>query len=249
MKSEILYGIHAVAEALAAGRRRVAELYLEAGDRGERHARRLAGAAADLPRRRLPRERLTALVGSEEHQGIAARVSAFACDRLDALLEPSDGRRPELLLALDCLQDPHNLGAVLRTALCAGVEAVVVPKDRSAPPTPAVSRISAGALEHTRLVQVVNLARALERLKAAGFWVVGLEARATADLFATDLAMPLTLVVGGERSGMRALVRRSCDLTVAIPQSGPLDSLNASAATAVALYEIRRQRRRAAAGG
>lgn len=247
MKTEILYGLHPVAEALAAGRRKVLEIYLDPGRRGGRHEGLAAAAAAmGVPVAPVAGARLASLCGSENHQGAAARAGVFAFSRLDEVLDPSGARRPGLLLALDCLQDPHNLGAVLRTALCAGVEAVVVPKDRSAPPTPAVSRTSAGALEHTRLVQVVNLARVLEELKAEGLWVVGLERGASTDLFHADLTVPLVLVLGGERSGLRTLVRRACDLTVSIPQAGPLDSLNASAAAAVALYEIRRQRLAAA---
>jgi 23S rRNA (guanosine2251-2'-O)-methyltransferase len=119
---------------------------------------------------------------------------------------------------------------------------VLIPKDRSAPPTPAVSKISAGALEHIRLAQVTNLARSLGLLKSSGRWVAGLDRQASLTVFRADLTMPLALVVGGEARGMRALVRKACDLMVSIPQSGPIDSLNASAATAVALYEIRRQR-------
>jgi 23S rRNA (guanosine2251-2'-O)-methyltransferase len=250
VRTEILYGLHPVAEALAAGRRRIVEIFLDPGRRGGRHAGLAAAAAAHgVPVSPAPAARIAALCGSENHQGAAARVSAFAFHRLDEVLDPSGATRPGRLLALDCLQDPHNLGAVLRTALCAGVEAVVVPKDRSAPPTPAVSRISAGALEHTRLVQVVNLARCLAELKAQGLWVVGLERGAPSEIFQADLSVPLVLVLGGEQSGLRALVRRACDLTVSIPQAGPLDSLNASAAAAVALYEIRRQRLAAAGRG
>jgi 23S rRNA (guanosine2251-2'-O)-methyltransferase len=146
------------------------------------------------------------------------------------------------ILALDHIVDPHNLGAVLRTALCSGVAAVLIPKDRSAPPTPVVSKISAGALEHIQLVQVTNLARSLELLKSMGLWVVGLDRDAEHRVFGLDLDMPLVLVVGGEEKGIRPLVRKACDILVSIPQSGPLDSLNASVAAAIALYEICRQR-------
>jgi 23S rRNA (guanosine2251-2'-O)-methyltransferase len=146
------------------------------------------------------------------------------------------------MLALDSIVDPHNLGAILRSALGAGVAAVLIPKDRSAPPTPVVSKISAGALEHIRLVQVTNLVRSLELLKSRGRWVAGLDRNALDTIFYADLTLPLVLVIGGEGRGLRALVRKTCDLMLSIPQSGPLDSLNASVAAAVALYEIRRQR-------
>jgi 23S rRNA (guanosine2251-2'-O)-methyltransferase len=130
---------------------------------------------------------------------------------------------------------------MLRTALCAGAEAVLIPKDRSAPPSPVVSRVSAGALEHVRLVQVTNLVRALEMLKGRGLWVVGLDRSAAESVFSADFSLKLVLVVGGEGRGMRPLVRRTCDLLVSIPQAGPLDSLNASVAVGIALFEIGRR--------
>jgi 23S rRNA (guanosine2251-2'-O)-methyltransferase len=244
LKTEVLYGIHPVKEALAAGRREIFEVCLATGKgspRGE--ALRREAESRRVPVREVLPAQLTSMAGTESHQGLAARVSAFACEDLAVLLPAGGG--PELFLALDSIQDPHNLGAVLRTALCAGVQAVIVPKDRSAPPTPAVSRISAGALEHTRLVQVTNLVRSLELVKARGLWVAGLERQARATVFSTDWTMPLVLVVGGEGKGMRPLVTRTCDLLVSIPQAGPLDSLNASVAAAVTLYEIFRQRQAA----
>lgn len=243
MKTEILYGIHAVNEALAAARRKMIEIFVEPGRVAARVEALLAAAAAHgVPVKRLPAGQLASLAGTTAHQGVAARVSAFAFQELDDVCAAAPGKAPGLLLALDSLQDPHNLGAVLRTALCAGVEAVLVPKDRSAPPTPTVSRISAGALEHTGLVCVTNLVRSLEQLKARGLWVIGLDRDAPQGIFTADLTLPLVLVIGGESSGMRPLVKRTCDRLVSIPQQGPLDSLNASAAAAVALYEIRRQR-------
>jgi 23S rRNA (guanosine2251-2'-O)-methyltransferase len=243
VKTEILYGIHAVSEALAAARRKMIEIYVEPGRLAARVEALLAAAAAHgVSAKRLPAGQLTSLAGNAAHQGVAARVSAFAFQELADVCTTAPGQAPGLLLALDSLQDPHNLGAVLRTALCAGVEAVLVPKDRSAPPTPTVSRISAGALEHIGLVCVTNLVRSLEQLKARGLWVIGLDRDAPQGIFTADLTLPLVLVIGGESSGLRPLVKRTCDRLVSIPQQGPLDSLNASVAAAVALYEIRRQR-------
>jgi 23S rRNA (guanosine2251-2'-O)-methyltransferase len=244
VKTELLYGIHPVSESLRAGRRRIFEICLAAGGRSPRlDALRQAAEARGLPLRVVPADQLSALAGTESHQGVAARVSAFAGEELSAVLGPPGGAGPNLLLALDLVQDPHNLGAILRTALCAGVQAVLMPRDRSAPPTPAVSRISAGALEHTRLVAVTNLVRSLELAKERRLWVVGLDPGARQPLYALDGTLPLVVVVGGEGRGIRPLVRKSCDILVAIPQAGPLDSLNASVAAAVALYEILRQRR------
>jgi 23S rRNA (guanosine2251-2'-O)-methyltransferase len=246
LKTEVLYGIHPVKEALAAGRREIFEVCLATGKGSPRgDALRQAAESRGVSVREVLPAQLTSMAGTESHQGVAARVSVFACEDLADVWPPAGGTGPELLLALDSIQDPHNLGALLRTALCAGVQAVIVPKDRSAPPTPAVSRVSAGALEHTRLVQVTNLVRSLELVKARGPWVAGLEREARATVFSTDWTMPLVLVVGGEGKGMRPLVTKTCDLLVSIPQAGPLDSLNASVAAAVTLYEIFRQRQAA----
>lgn len=244
VKTEILYGFHAVKEALAAGRRHALELYVERGHAESTRVRGLreSAAARGVAVRTLTSAQMAALAGAAAAQPVVAlRASAYPLVELADILDPAAaGTDP--VLALDCLLDPHNLGAIVRSALCAGVAAVLIPKDRAAPPTPAVSKISAGALEHVRLVQVTNLARTLEHLKSCGRWVAGLDRAAPRTVFETDLSMPLVLVIGGEARGMRALVRRSCDLVVSIPQSGAIDSLNAAAAAAVTLYEIRRQR-------
>lgn len=249
MKTEIIYGWHSVQEALMAGRRTVFELCLQRGGASARAGALLAHARSrGVAVNELAAKALDAIAGTAAHQGVVARVSPFVCESLNSLLEAPAGARPILAMALDNIQDPHNFGALLRTALCAGVEAVLIPKDRSAPPSPAVSKVSAGALEHTRLIQVTNLVRALETIKEQGPWIVGLERDAGQSVFAADLTVPLVLVVGGEGRGMRPLVRRTCDVLVSIPQTGPLDSLNASVAGAVALFEILRQRGPAPAG-
>jgi 23S rRNA (guanosine2251-2'-O)-methyltransferase len=244
MKTEILCGLHSVREALAAGRREIVEVFVQRDHEAAARVQQVAAAAraAGVPVREVGAQQLSTLCGGAAHQGAAARASVYVCDEIEDILDADGSAASGPLLALDQIVDPHNLGAVLRTALCAGVHAVLMPKDRAAPPTPAVSRISAGALEHIRLVQVVNLVRGLESLKSAGRWVVGLDGAAERSIYGTDLSIPLVLVLGGEGKGMRPLVRRTCDLLVAIPQSGPLDSLNASVAAGVALFEIARQR-------
>ncbi len=244
MKTEWLYGPHAVQEALAAGRRRVLELRLE--DRPEVLRRYEVLAARALERgvtlRRVPGGELDAAAAGGRHQGVVARVTEYPVATWEELSQVS-GKEAPPVLALDRVLDPQNFGAILRSALCAGVQAVIVPRDRSAPPTPAVSRASAGALEHVRLIRVTNLARALAELKGRGYWVAGLERAADRGLYETDLPRPLVVVLGGEGRGMRSGVRRRCDLVLSIPQEGPLDSLNVAAAAAVALFEIRRRRR------
>jgi 23S rRNA (guanosine2251-2'-O)-methyltransferase len=144
---------------------------------------------------------------------------------------------------LDNLVDPHNLGAIVRTALCAGLFAVIIPKDRSVPPTPAVSKASAGALEHVCLVSVTNLADTAQKLKQRGVWVVGLDGQARQSVFDADFKGPLALVVGSEEKGIRPRVKKQCDYLVSIPQFGRISSLNASVAAGVVIYEALRQRR------
>lgn len=186
--------------------------------------------------------RLAAMSGGGAHPTVALRASAYPIEELNRVVDDAEAAGSEPFLVLDGIVDPHNLGAIVRSALCAGVAAVLIPKDRCVGPTPAVSKISAGALEHIRLVQVTNLVRSLDFLKSRGRWVAGLEREAPLSVFSADLRLPLALVIGGEERGLRPLVRRTCDLMVSIPQSGVIDSLNASVAAAVALYEIRRQR-------
>lgn len=244
MKTEILYGFHSVKEALSAGRRDLIELYVERNHPASARWQGLLETAETrgVAVRPLDGAQLTHMAGSAAHQSVALRASAYPLLDLTGALDAADASGSEPVLVLDQIMDPHNLGAVVRSALCAGVAAVLIPKDRSASPTPVVSRISAGALEHIRLVQVTNLVRSLDVLKARGRWVAGLDRQAPLTIFNADLSVPLALVIGGEERGMRALVRRTCDLVVAIPQSGRIDSLNAATAAAVALYEIRRQR-------
>ncbi len=243
MRTEILYGIHPVIEAFKAARRHFQGIYLEKGStsyrlQSIRSIARIHGVMVS----EVSADQLTSMAGTDSHQGVAARVSRFRCTDFSRVMETAGHSERTPLLALDNIADPHNLGAVLRTALCTGAGAVLIPKDRSAPPTPAVSKISAGAMEHTRLVQVTNLARSLEALKSRGFWIVGLDQDAELKMYGVDLDMPLVLVVGGEEKGIRPLVRKACDMLVSIPQTGPLNSLNASVAAAIALYEICRQR-------
>ncbi len=243
MKTEWLYGPHAVREALAAGRRRVLELRIE--DRPEvlRRFEALAARAVErgITLRRVSGGELDAAAAGGRHQGVVARVTPYPEAALEELGQAA-GKDAPPALALDRVLDPQNFGAILRSALCAGVQAVIVPRDRSAPPTPAVSRASAGALEHVRLIRVTNLARTLAELKGRGYWVAGLDRAADRGIYEADLPRPLVLVLGGESRGMRSGVRRRCDLLLSIPQEGPLDSLNVSAAAAVALFEIRRRR-------
>jgi 23S rRNA (guanosine2251-2'-O)-methyltransferase len=246
---EILYGHHPVNEALKAGRRNISDIWVSRDKSSPRLDRIVEKAhAGGIPLKRVSSARLTALAGSQRHQGVCARVSGFPCVGLDDVVtgkEKADADRspPVCLLLLDSIQDPHNLGALIRTAYCAGIDGVVIPKDRSAAPSPDVSRISAGALEHTRLVRATNLVKVISVLKSKGLWVAGLDRTGGDTLFSMDFKVSLAIVVGSEEKGLRPLVKKNCDMLVGIPQMGDVDSLNASVAGGIVMYEVLRQRR------
>lgn len=245
MKTEILYGIHPVAEALKAGRRKFEGCYICAGEKSARLQKiRAQARKQQIQVRTVSAEHLLQLTESGYHQGIAARVSPYPLESIRSMAElmPDPGAEAFFLL-LDQILDPQNLGAIIRSALSVGVNGVIIPKNRSAAPTAAVSKASAGALEHTRLIRVTNLADAMRDLKKCGLWLYGLDSAAGHDLFKTDFPRSIGLVIGGEGRGIRPRVKSQCDELIAIPQQGPLDSLNASAAAAVAMYEVLRQHR------
>jgi len=244
--AHLLYGYHPVREALRARRRRVGRVLVLSG-RGEgreRCAEILSLArVAGVPIEEVPREALDRFARTTEHQGIAASVAPYPYEEEGDLLRRIAGLdEPALVLALDGIQDPHNLGSILRSANVAGAHAVLIPKDRSAEVTPAVAKASAGAVEHTQVVRVTNLVRALEGLRGAGLWIVGADAEGETPLRSLDGRGALAIVVGGEERGLRSLVRRTCDLRVAIPVRGEISSLNAGVAAAVILFEVVRQR-------
>jgi len=246
---EIIYGLHPVEEALRSGTRRfdhvcVARERLAHGD-----ARRLEeilalSRAAGVRIRQEPREALTRLAETPAHQGVVAVVREREFLAIEDLLE---GPEPRLVLALDGVEDPQNLGALLRTAEGAGVDGVLLTERRSAPLSPAAIKASAGAAEHLRLARVVNLVRALEMLRERNLWVVGLDERGASDYDRYDFQSNTVVVLGREGSGLHDLVRRTCDHLLRIPMAGRVESLNVAAAGAVVLYEAARQRRTAQA--
>lgn len=249
---DVLYGLHPVEEALKAGRRRFDHV-LVARERHDDRLQRLIAACreAGVRVRQEAREQLTQLAQTAAHQGIVALVRPQEFLAIEDLFEPdpsrlSAGRR--LILALDGIEDPQNLGALLRVADGAGVDGVVLTERRSAPLSPAALKASAGAAEHLRIARVVNLVRALEDLKRHSLWVVGLDERGGADYDRFDLTGNCAIVLGREGAGLHDLVRRTCDHLLRIPMAGGVSSLNVSAAGAVVLYEAARQRRALAPG-
>lgn len=243
-KQDNLYGIHSVREAVRAGRRSFSAVTFVQGKLPERLIQiRNSAAKKSIPIRTAPEDRLRTLAGNDRHQGVVAEAGLFETTPLQDLLENVNiESAPPFLLVADSIMDPRNLGALIRTALAVGIQGVITPKDRCAPPTPVVSSASAGALEHIQIVQVTNLVRTLGTLKEKGFWVFGLDHRARQDLFHSDFTGPTALVIGGEGKGIRPLVKKTCDHLVSIPQNGPVTSLNASVAGAVVMYEAYRQR-------
>ena len=244
MKKEILFGINPVLEALKAGRRNFFEVYIVKKKISERLERMLTlSKAKKIPVEWVEPSQLKSLTGTDQHQGIGASTSCFPLSGLSDII---NGIRPDdtnhLLLLIDNVMDPHNLGALIRTALCVGVDGIIIPKDRSVSPTPAVSKASAGALEHIRLVSVTNMVNTMEALKEKGWWIAGMEKASDKSIFLTDLTGHMAIVIGGEEKGIRPLVKKHCDFLMSIPQAGPVNSLNASVAGAVAMYEAFRQR-------
>ena len=243
MNTELLYGFHPVREALAAGRRRVFKIYIDKDKRSGRLGRLESLAKTKgVQRKQVARGDFKSLTGTTDHQGAAAVVSPYPQAAVLDILQSDRDKGPHFLLMLDNVQDPQNLGAIVRTALCAGIQGVIVPKDRSAPPTPAVSKASSGALEHTKLVRVTNLVQTIKICKNNGLWIIGLQKEAAQSIYTADLSGSIAMVIGGEQKGIRHLVKQNCDLLASIPQLGTLNSLNASAAAAVAMYEALRQR-------
>jgi 23S rRNA (guanosine2251-2'-O)-methyltransferase len=240
----MVYGLHAIKAVLERAPERVLELWM-AQPRDDARARELRELAArvGVSVQAVGSESLDRLAGDVAHQGAAAAVRPLkAWDEKD--LSAALGRHvgDPLLLVLDGVTDPHNLGACLRTADAAGALAVVIPRDRAAAVDGVVRKVAAGAAEFMPVVAVTNLVRALGLLKAHGIWVVGTDGEAPQTLFAADLKRPLALVMGAEGDGMRRLTRENCDFLVRIPMAGRGESLNVSVAAGVALFEARRQR-------
>jgi 23S rRNA (guanosine2251-2'-O)-methyltransferase len=236
----LVYGINPVVEALRAGRVR----QLRVADRPS--SARIADIVRTAERggivvRRVPPADLDRAARGGAHQGIAADV--FDADRWDVATLVASAKGTPLIVVLDGIEDPHNVGAILRTVDAAGADGVVRQSRRAAPLSGATAKASAGAVSHVRIAEVVNIARALEELKAGGIWTIGLATDSTAQYDLLDLTLPTALVLGSEHTGLRRLVRDKCDWLVSIPMEGHVQSLNVSVAAGVVLFEALRQRR------
>src|SRR5688572_26296486 len=237
----LICGINPVMEALNAGSRHFDRLLVVKGIRNQRVSEAIARASQlGIPLRFEPRETLDRMAGGIPHQGLVAVVSAKPVITLEKLLEGA--RTPALLVLLDGVEDPRNLGAILRTVEAAGADGVLLPDRHSAGLSETVSRSSAGGLEHVQVARIGNVSQAIDELKARGVWVVGFDASGTERWDAVDYRRPIALVLGGEGRGIRRLVRERCDHLVSLPLFGHVGSLNVSVAAGIALYEVVRQR-------
>jgi len=241
-EGRVLIGFHAVLARLRADPSSVLEIYLDE-TRNDARAKDLAAVAerTKVHLMRVPTKRLDGFYGGGRHQGVVARIEVR--NTADTLEEVLAGIENPMLLVLDGVTDPHNLGACLRVANGAGAHAVLAPKDRAVGVTPTVSKVASGAAESTPYLMVTNLARSLGELKERNIWIVGADERADKTLYEADLPESIAWVLGAEGEGMRRLTRESCDLLARIPMRGDVGSLNVSVSAGICLYESARRRR------
>ncbi|QWU15767.1 23S rRNA (guanosine2251-2'-O)-methyltransferase [Paenibacillus sophorae] len=243
---EILAGKHSVLEALRAGRT-LNKIWIAENAQKALTAPIVAEARqAGVIIQHVDKRKLDQLAPGLQHQGVVAQAAPYAYAEVEDLLAAAEAKgEPPFLLLLDEIEDPHNLGSILRSADCTGVHGVIVPKRRSAQITATVSRTSAGAVEYVPVARVTNLGQTIDRLKELGIWVVGTDVNTDQDLFGSDIFTgPVAVVIGNESKGMGRLIREKCDMLLKLPMVGRINSLNASVAAGVIMYEVLRRRRR-----
>lgn len=241
-KAQTLFGFHAIGGRLRSRPGSIRELYVAEGRQDPRMKDLLrSAAAANIRTMTVPVNRLVGMAGGGRHQGVVAVVDPLQLPQfVDDVLDPLEG--PPLLLVLDGVQDPHNLGACLRVADAAGAHAVIAPKDRSVGLTAAAAKVASGAAESVPYITVTNLARTLRDMKDRGIWLTGADEGGQSTLFQAKLSGPMAWILGAEGEGLRRLTREVCDDIVSIPMAGAVESLNVSVAAGICLFESRRQR-------
>ena len=237
----LIYGINAAAEAVRAHPERIERILV---DRGQRNPR-IGEIIAEARKKHIQisfeeRAWLDRKVGGERHQGILCHIAE--ADMLDADEIIAGAKSPGLLAILDGIEDPHNLGAIIRSAEASGLDGIFIPKNRSAGLSPSAVKASAGAAAHAKLAKITSVAQFIESIKKKGYWIVGLEADAGKPIWETDLTMPTAFILGGEGNGIRRLVKEKCDFLVSLPIHGSVNSFNVSVAAGIAFYEALRQR-------
>ncbi len=243
-KTEVISGIHSIREAIKAGKRTIYQILISSSRINKRTKKIIRSAEAiGIPVEFTDTQSLDAITENAQHQGVAARVSPFSVTRIkEVMRQIKNDSENKFILILENLEDPHNFGALVRTALCAGVDYIFIPKDRSVAPLPSVSRASAGAMEHASITLITNTASIIKTLKNNGFWIAGLDAGGNLSIFQADLTGNIALIIGGEHRGLRPLVKKECDFILSLPMTGAVSSLNASVAGGIAMYEVLRQR-------
>ncbi len=239
---EKLAGVNSIIEALK-GRRKISRILVQEGRQGKRIEELL-----DLAHKKgvhvqtVEKKRLDQMYTLGNHQGVIASVDAYTYSTIEEVLESAALKKQEpFLLILDGIEDPRNFGAIIRTAVCAGVHGIIVPRHNAVHVNEVVARSSAGAIEYMHIVQETNLVNTINYLKKAGLWVAGADMQADKTLYTTPIEVPIALVIGGEGKGLRRLVRENCDIMLQIPIQGEINSLNASVAAALIMYEVVRQ--------
>ena len=237
---QIIYGIHPVLETLKRTPREIEKIILAPGRKGEETDEIAAAAGRNhIPLEFRSRESLEAMTGTPGHQGVACMCKDFHYIGIDELLARCrNSCNSSIVLLLDCIEDPQNLGSLIRTAHCFGVDGIVIPERRAAPVTPAVIKVSAGAARHIPVARVTNLATVLDRLKESGFWIFGASAEGGRPVRGLEFGRKVALVLGGEGKGMRPLIQKKCDFLVSIPMAGSIDSLNVAVAGGIIMHEI-----------
>lgn len=239
-----IYGVHPVMEALEHGDSEIEKIIISRGRRG-RDIQKIEGIASlkGVPLFREDSDVIDGLASGKSHQGICCILRKFQYTEIDDMLSQSDesiGQR--LILILDCIEDPQNVGSLIRTAHCFGVTGIIIPEDRAASVTPSVIKASAGAALHTAITRVVNISKAIDRLQKEGFWIYGADALEGTAFDALDYGKNVGLVMGSEKRGIRPLVKKKCDFLVSIPMEGRLDSLNVSVAAGIMMHHIARRK-------
>ena len=242
MSQEIVYGRNAVAELLNANPDRISKIYFQFNTDEKRILELFIKAKQhQISIGKASNQKLGDLAKTNKHQGVVALISDVKMMELDDLLQ-DEALKPFFFILPDNLEDPHNLGAIIRTAECAGATAILLPKDNAIPINSTVHKTSAGAVSHARLCRIGNVAQTIERLKKQGIWVVGTDAKAKKNYSEFNFTMNCCIVIGSEGKGMRDLVKKSCDELISIPLLGKTSSLNASVSAAIVMYEVVRQR-------
>jgi 23S rRNA (guanosine2251-2'-O)-methyltransferase len=242
---EYIAGKHSVLEALRSGRTMNKIWVAENAQKAVVQPILSEAKNANIIVQFVDKRKLDQMVNDVPHQGIVAQVAAYRYYELDEIIAAAKGKNEDpFLLVLDEIEDPHNLGSILRSADCTGVHGVIIPKRRSAGLTATVSKISAGAVEYVPVARVTNIGQTIDALKEEGIWVAGADAAANEDVYEANLTMPIALVIGNENKGIGRLVKEKCDFLVRLPMFGRINSLNASVAASVLMYEVIRQRNR-----